>query len=504
MTPTELYILLSDKCNFACAHCINSSGPKATRWLIEDSEIIEIAKSINENKNFESIHFSGGEPSLFLDKISRLQALITRPINYTMTTNGSFWSAPANVVDLIKIDEFILSFDRFRAPFLKQENLVELGLWLKKRKYKVLINLVVSQAEDLSLTKAFNDAGLEVLINGAILSGRYNPNSNIDDYRDSESLNRTCPSISSAVSLRGHEKIISIPRAGYTPCCGPLVFDELAPQNFSFTKHLQDYSKNELRNALQGKSFSEQAKALGFNIDKKKFNSACTACTFIYGKIGVLPSLYEMAQGLPKYKLYETDQSIDFASAQIIHDKYQLGYVFGATLDTIKSALEGNNGNNHIDIYEKEITADNLSSAVNFMEKNYYEKYREYYTALEINNFKRSSIDYFALGINGKLYFKKDKIVGCFLANRMDKHHLTGRPTVHMGYWGLEYSLLEKNEVKQIKLFWLKQLLATAKEGDAFNATVHFFNDKSINYLKKLGFKQLGLRLDLRSLSEEN
>src|SRR5271168_3964517 len=86
----ELYLVLSDLCNFSCAHCINSSGPKGSRWDLAQDAVEALASQINAVSRVKALHFTGGEPSLRMSQIRRLQSLLGSKTSFAMTTNGWF------------------------------------------------------------------------------------------------------------------------------------------------------------------------------------------------------------------------------------------------------------------------------------------------------------------------------------------------------------------------------------------------------------------------------
>lgn len=496
MTAKELYVLISDKCNFACAHCLNSSGPNAERWMLSDKDIGEIANEVNTDISINCIHFSGGEPTLFLNQIAQLQSRVTREIKYSITTNGSFWENPEKVTSKIKIDDVVLSFDRFRAPFIRKEQIVELASWLNARGYHVTINYLVTKVEDLLSIADFEIEGVKVLINGAIKSGRFSSNKGEDNYKDSNWTNRTCPSVSTSIDLRGAEKINFLPQHGYTPCCGPLVFDQLADKSFTATSSIENYQQNLLRKVLAGENFEKQFSHIGIRVDNSIFNSACEACVALYGANGELPSLYEISKKNTQLKFYKTINPINKSLSKLISQSHHVGHVYTATRKSMEKnlvemrSLEG--------ISEEDVNETNLDKMIDFIEENYYMAFPEQYTQEHISTSRKSTSAYMALGVTAKIYKKENKIVGCFLANRFNPHPMLGIPSIHIGYWGYNYSLINKEEINYIKNCWIKNLLNIHVEGDIFNASIRLHNSRSINFINKLGFKQYGIRFDLR------
>ena len=123
--PIKLQILVSDRCNLRCGHCIVSASPLANRWMLSERDIEQIAAVVNTTPEVQTVHFTGGEPTLFQDLISRLQNRIKRQVRYGMTTNGTQGSRLDAFLKAVNLDEITLSYDRFRKDQVKQDILLD-------------------------------------------------------------------------------------------------------------------------------------------------------------------------------------------------------------------------------------------------------------------------------------------------------------------------------------------------------------------------------------------
>lgn len=115
----ELGILVGFKCNFKCSHCITNSSPSRTDSVTE-KEIFLIVDEIIRNKSLiNRIIFSGGEPTLEINKIEKILRELTAnkiDIDIAMVSNGSFLFSQAltnRVLALSGLKHINLSIDEF-------------------------------------------------------------------------------------------------------------------------------------------------------------------------------------------------------------------------------------------------------------------------------------------------------------------------------------------------------------------------------------------------------
>jgi organic radical activating enzyme len=175
-----------------------------------------LAETVNCNQIISQVHFTGGEPSLFLEEIKALQKLINRPVLYAMTTNGS------NPISSIKLDEIIFSYDKFHSPFITPEEIIAVADDAKQRGLSVVVNSVFSDVSDIAAQTIFSAHQIQVVPSRIVYSGRAKTQNTALSWKDTSALAQTCPSIQREQRRNEREKIMFIPTKGFTPCCGPL------------------------------------------------------------------------------------------------------------------------------------------------------------------------------------------------------------------------------------------------------------------------------------------
>ncbi len=248
MKAKEVYVLLSDLCNFKCEHCLNSSGPQSQRWRLSEPEIQKICSDINADPQVQQIHFSGGEPSLHLDWLKLFKKNLREDVTWAMTSNGWFGSRLPSFFEGLRFDKISLSFDSYHLPYISAEKLTETALKLKDMKIEVDILFTFEGPKDLLLTKAFKDAGIPVQFCQIVESGRHDK-----EVHQGKSLQTGCPSLPQ--ESRALEKINYIPGKGYTYCCGPLAFDSHREDSFLYTGELKNMGETPLYKELTSEAF---------------------------------------------------------------------------------------------------------------------------------------------------------------------------------------------------------------------------------------------------------
>ena len=125
---SDLCVILTEKCNIECRHCISSCSPYRTEDL--DRDILDAVIHQAEDSSFvNSIGFSGGEP--FID-ILRLETAVTlcreHGLTPTVTTNG-FWAHSVTAAkDVLRrmegLIQVCLSTDAFHQEFIPVDRIV--------------------------------------------------------------------------------------------------------------------------------------------------------------------------------------------------------------------------------------------------------------------------------------------------------------------------------------------------------------------------------------------
>lgn len=173
MKAKEVYVLLSDLCNFSCEHCLNSSGPQSQRWRLSEAEIQKVCSDINKDPLVGQIHFSGGEPTLHIDQLKLFKNKLRDDLKWAMTSNGWFGPRLPDFLDGLRFDKISLSFDSYHLPFISAGKLVDTAKKLKSMGTEVDILFTFETPKDLLLTKEFKEAELPIQFCQIVESGRH-------------------------------------------------------------------------------------------------------------------------------------------------------------------------------------------------------------------------------------------------------------------------------------------------------------------------------------------
>ena len=489
----ELYILLSDRCNFSCAHCLNDSGPNAKRWSPTDDSIQALAQEINQNNEILQLHFSGGEPTLFLPQIRKVLNLVNREIRVAMTTNGWFVDRSLQFLDDLPLSSVTISFDRFHEPFMKLDRLIPLLEHLKSRKVAVSVNFVFAQIEELAVIAPIQALGIPVNTSRLVRSGRVK---DVPIWRDKNASKQTCPSfVPEQRRTSDLEKTIYISQKGYTPCCGPLAFDELLPENELYSTKLSDYSELPLRKTLLSGSFDSQAEKLGLNLESIELQSPCDACALLHGSVkNDLPSIAKMATSSADTQYFPIDVDLSQEQEELLLQKFIVGYTETLAHSSLRNvASKSSSQPDSITIHP--FTKEEHTAVIEFLEKNYYRPHSDHYSEKAIEEFKSFAPTYFSWPlVRGWVYRKNGEIVGSIFTNKYEPHPALKESTLHIGYWGYDRDALSKEEARFIKDHWFKSLFDWS-DGLPIDATFDCFNHSARRLARSVGFERKMFRL---------
>ena len=494
-TSTELYVLMSDQCNFSCAHCLNSSGPQATRWMSTNDSITGLADEINRSLEIRILHFSGGEPTLFLAQIRQLLSIVTRPIRVAFTTNAWFVDRSIHFLDDLPLTAVVISYDRYHAPFISLKKILPLIEHFRSRNIDVSFNSVFSDISELAELVPVQALGIPVHTSRVIKSGRAQWEAG---WYDANSIKETCPSLSPA-QRRVPElaKTIYMPQSGFTPCCGPLVFDELAPSAYTFTAKLSDYPSNPLLKDLSRGTFEEQAKKIGLNLSPLLFQSSCDACTILYSSIAPgLPSIAEVSQTKTETTYLPFVDTLTPNKDKLLSQLFIVGYTETLDPKELKTRIFPNAGQAG-GVTMSTVNPSDYLPVETFVRGNYYALYPDYYSKANVDEFAGFCSTYLSWpSTRGFVYRKNGKIVATLFANIYDPHPALKIPTLHIGYWGYDRDQVTKEEALWIKSHWLQALLEWSDGTRMIDASFDSFNKSAIRFAKSLGFERRMLRLN--------
>lgn len=278
----EIGILLGNKCNFKCKHCLGTID----KTDIKETEVYLLTKFINKYK-FRELLFVGGEPTLYIKQINKI---ISRVNNFgekeiKITTNGSFAkdvkSAEKVLTSFKKIDALQLSYDKFHRDFLPFENVKNLYQTCKKLNIEFSVILTISNPFDLMLVKELRKIGKFLIGVQKVLPIGNAVNNNVywkDSSFDSRLLYKKCPNF---------KKIKFFPSKGFSVCCSYLMYNSnLRVIKKVSNRNLDIYFESFFYKIITNYNFKEILNKLNLSIDfkDKKIVSECDVCKEIFLK----------------------------------------------------------------------------------------------------------------------------------------------------------------------------------------------------------------------------
>ena len=109
---SQIGVILTEKCNIKCRHCINECSPVRNEdldWGVLESFIKQAADSTF----VDSIEFSGGEPFIDITRLENAVSLCREyGLAYTLTTNGFWASNVSSAKKLLKKLKNLKTFTR--------------------------------------------------------------------------------------------------------------------------------------------------------------------------------------------------------------------------------------------------------------------------------------------------------------------------------------------------------------------------------------------------------
>ena len=118
----DLRISITDRCNFRCVYCMPAEGmvfvPRTE--LLTYEEIVRVCRLGVERAGIESIRLTGGEPTVrarvenLVGQLSMLRTPDGRPVELSMTTNGTSLRRQAKSLRSAGLDRVNISLDSLR------------------------------------------------------------------------------------------------------------------------------------------------------------------------------------------------------------------------------------------------------------------------------------------------------------------------------------------------------------------------------------------------------
>jgi hypothetical protein len=280
MELPELGVVPGFACGFNCAHCA-VSGEAARGRRLTDAETELLLETVRRHSP-RTLSFTGGEPTLYVDKINRI--ISAHPdrgsLKVRLTTNGHFakdrGSAVRTLRSFVRLDEVQLSYDRFHAESL---SLAQAGLLCRAcAELSIGFSVVVAVSSPLDLAvpqdlRRFGD--ISISYQKVLPLGRAKANGLAYQYPafDPEVLSKSCPNKGQVFYICGR---------GFSSCCSSMVFGGDFPGVLHPT--LEEHLGSQFHSLVGSLSFSELLDrfAIGPASLAPEHSSPCTLCAHIF------------------------------------------------------------------------------------------------------------------------------------------------------------------------------------------------------------------------------
>ncbi|MBL7669050.1 MAG: radical SAM protein [Bdellovibrionaceae bacterium] len=489
MENQELFIDLGRACNFACSHCLNNSGPHYTVDNLEPLHLNAIVDAIETNTSIKKIHFSGGEPTLYKSTILMIQAHITRPVKYALTSNGSLGEKFTEWMADVILDTVSVSIDQWHSPFVTQETLKGFLSAAIDRQLEVEIECVVDSLADLDKFSWLSVYSLAIQPRFRIACGRSRsgPNQAIS------TMNLTCPSLT-----RNPKKINWQKDKGFSICCGPLLFDDLQDDNFLFSQEFSKVSQTPISMILKNNTFADLLMKFGIS---KQFSSPCEACRFLFrlrSDLGNV-SFFDILSGNRRY--FKINQRVMEQTWREINPDYKLTYfVINETPQRLDpgcflfSNLESHG------VKKANIRSFGINGLLSFVQDNFFDRWKEHRTRADYENLAKITPAYYEKDLRGCWYLKNEKPIALLMYTIERNHSAVNRDVIHIGHWGYLPTEVSRAEAQSIKYDWINSLREASTKSNwmPVAGVIDDFNEASLSLSQTLGFEIHSFRLDKR------
>lgn len=497
MAEAELYLTLSRFCNFECAHCVTRSGPRLKNTVMSREEIKKVAEYVNQSSHITGVHFSGGEPTLTIDLIRFLQDKIKKEVQYIMTTNGWFGSKNGAILDRIRLHKLVISYDRFRSPFVSKETIQQALRESLARRIETVIKITMVDEQDFSFIDDFQVEGVSLDVQKVIRVGRFKDGEasaaegaknvqtpSLNKHQSGERWARSvCPSLAERANRK--ERIVYISKRGFTPCCGPLAHDEEAKPELIFNNF--DTNENRIRKIFKKESLGNTFSRLKIETGHLNFQSVCDACSFLHkeNRESNLPSLYEVLSETIDHEVeYPITNRLDLDIERAISLHRELSYFYEGQVALLPKATA-------VDSPEElsviTYSPDQKEKLLQFFDKIFTGPYGQYLPTPVLAHYRSVMPEYAGSSGLTRAYYKQGQMVG-FIATKTDS-----KKNIHLGFAGLDKAVLTSQERAYIKNDWL--MFFKPFQGFSLSARANSFNQKSIGYIQKLNMKPTRVRI---------
>ena len=464
----ELFVFLGDLCNFECSHCVTNSSPKANNIRISILNIEQITSEVNSNKIIKSVHFTGGEPTLFLNEIKAIQKRITRKIRFHITTNA--WFGDKEILSGIYIDKVIISFDVFHYEFNDIATIKNTIEYCQNRNIEVKLNSVVdSDFEILSLISALPIEDINTSLSKLVNTGRASTEVKITNTKNT--YLGYCPSLKEGGM--DQERVIYIPEKGYTPCCSYLSYGDEGDLSQTYSKKFKDYNELGLLKKLKNNTFQMQREKYDPQ-GKTNYSNVCDFCNDLYSvKRFNGESLLRILIKKRNFE-YQLIEQLPRNIEVLLSSEYEIGYILSRKcyLDSpLKKYSECISDDELNDILYRSIYQ-NFNEVTRLRYKELCKKLAEFRHACNYINVIR--ID--------------NEIQGLLIGNYTSE-------AFHIGFVYVSPKVQSKGARGELHRSLLGQVL---KSSLSITARVDWFNQKSLDFFKKNNFQVRKVVCDIK------
>lgn len=172
MNYSEMVVLIGNKCTAKCNICCFDSTIESNE-LINDEYISNYLYSLKDSKEIQWVHFSGGEPFLYYNRLKKyIKICSENNKNTTVITNG-FWANDfldvLNILTELKIcglKRIGVSFDEFHNEYISCENIKNILIVAKRLNlYPSVQSVVLKNSKIGDLIDLLGDSISNVPIN---------------------------------------------------------------------------------------------------------------------------------------------------------------------------------------------------------------------------------------------------------------------------------------------------------------------------------------------------
>ena len=515
----DLYALLGYGCNFECSHCLNSSAKDRFTESISLNEYKSIAKEVNSNTKIDSVVFVGGEPSLYIDKMKFLQANITRSVQYSMVTNGSWLRRMDSLLRQVSLNEIVLSYEKFHQAFLTIEMAIAFVNAVKEHKIPIVLAAVYeTQSELVQSAKLALRLGIELRPGRLARSGRAvnHLKSITQDAKSQHNSARIignqlapsasfftgagCPSFERVIRASPNtsevlqkEAVVFLPGKGFTICCGTLSFDEIASTVTLFSESVEGALNSNFAAMHRDRSAFEQFQNLNLDYGKTDCTTRCDSCGFLYKtEPQIRMSLADFVKKCDSEPFsFAIEKQLPAAWSNSLSPHYSLRYAYKA----VRLAMEFEPIYQDISVFEEFD-----------LEQGMLDKFLEHYQQIaaqcdhQLKELLLHSVDRFQNlwpRLAKKVGFKKINGNGQIVASilLMDHMHypiLGCKDAVVVAWWGLDKHELNEFERKLLKSRWSSLIREYTGDIKPTIALVHDVNVNGQKFAEKMGFQLVG------------